>query len=297
MKANNQGLPEIHIAVLFFGLAGLFGKLVTLPPTVIVLGRVFFAALCLTALLAFVKQSVRLRRREDYGLLALLGVILALHWVAFFQSIQVSTVAIGLLTFSTFPVFVTFLEPYFFQERLKPVDVLVALVTLGGVALVVPQFELHDNLTQGALWGILSGFTFAILSLLNKTYVKEYSSLVIAFYQDLVATLVLLPFLFLAKPVFQLSDLLLLALLGIVFTGVAHTLFIRGLASVRAQTASIIASLEPVYGIVFAVLFLDEIPTLRVILGGVVILGAAFYATTQSAATPSTSESRDNVPR
>lgn len=70
-----------------------------------------------------------------------------------------------------------------------------------------------------------------------------------------------------------------MALLGIVFTGVAHSLFIKGLATVKAQTASIIASLEPVYGILAAALFLGELPTARELYGGTIILGAAIYAT------------------
>jgi drug/metabolite transporter (DMT)-like permease len=80
-----------------------------------------------------------------------------------------------------------------------------------------------------------------------------------------------------------LPDMLWLALLGIVFTGVAHSLFIRGLAHVKAQTASVIASLEPVYGILAAALLLAEMPTLRELAGGVVILGTALYATLRKA--------------
>ena len=279
MKARRKGLLEIHVAVLFFGLAGLFGKLVLLPSTIIVLGRVFFATIFLSLALLYSKQGIRLRQKQDYLYMALMGVILAVHWVTFFQAIQVSTVAIGLLTFSTFPVFVTFLEPFYFKERLELKDILVAFVAVIGVAFVIEEFEIRNRITQGALWGITSGFTFALLSIMNRKYVKEYSSIIVAFYQDLIATVVLLPFLFLTTPVFRLTDLLLLSILGVIFTGLAHTLFIKGLTSVKAQKASIIASLEPVYGIIAAILLLGAIPTLRVILGGLIILGAAFYAT------------------
>ena len=279
MNAKNRSLLEIHIAVLLFGLAGLFAKWVAQPAIIIVLGRVFFASIFLAMVLLWRKESIRLNRHRDYLYLALMGVVLAIHWVTFFQAIQMSTVAIGLLTFSTFPVFVTFMEPYFFKEKIRRADVIVALVTFVGVALVIPSFELGNDMTQGAIWGVVSGFTFAILSILNRKYVADYSSRVIAFYQDATAVFVLLPFLFIIQPSFTPQDILLLGLLGVVFTGIAHTLFIGGLAHVKAQTASIIASLEPVYGILTAALFLGEIPTLSVILGGIIILGATFYAT------------------
>jgi drug/metabolite transporter (DMT)-like permease len=279
---KNRSLIEIHIAVLFFGLAGLFGKLILLPPLVIVLGRVIFAAVFLALLSLYLKQNIKLNQKKDYLYLFIMGIILALHWWTFFQAIRVSTVALGLLTYSTFPIFVTFLEPYFFKDKIKRSDIFLALVTFLGVILVIPRFEIANNITQGALWGIASGFTFAVLSILNRKYVKKYSSLVIAFYQDSAAAIVLLPFLFLMEFTFTLKDILLLALLGVCFTALAHTLFIKGLTRVKAKTASIIACLEPVYGIVMAFFFLGEIPGLRVVFGGILILGTGFYVTIQA---------------
>ncbi|MFC2145911.1 DMT family transporter [Acidobacteriota bacterium] len=276
---KNKNLLEIHIAVLFFGLAGLFGKLILLPALIIVLGRVIFAAIFLALLSLYLKQNIKLNQKKDYLYLFILGIILALHWWTFFQAIRVSTVAVGLLTYSTFPIFVTFLEPYFFKEKIKRSDIFLALITFLGVILVIPRFEIANNITQGAVWGIASGFTFAVLSILNREYVKKYSSLVIAFYQDSAAAIVLLPFLFLMEFTVTLKDILLLALLGIGFTAIAHTLFIKGLTNVKAQTASIIACLEPVYGIVIAIFLLGEVPGLRIISGGMLILSVTIYAT------------------
>jgi drug/metabolite transporter (DMT)-like permease len=279
MTPKNKSLMEIHTAVLFFGLAGLFGKLILLPALIIVLGRVIFAAIFLALLSLYLKQNIKLNQRRDYFYLFILGIILALHWWTFFQAIQVSTVAVGLLTYSTFPIFVTFLEPYFFKEKIKRSDIFLAVITFLGVILVVPRFEITNNITRGALWGIASGFTFAVLSLLNRKYVKKYSSLVIAFYQDSAAVIVLLPFLFLMEFTITIKDILLLILLGVCFTAIAHTIFIKGLTNIKAQTASIIACLEPVYGIVIAIFLLGEVPGLRIISGGMLILAATVYAT------------------
>ncbi|MBU3143355.1 DMT family transporter [Clostridium sp. CF012] len=282
MNIKNKNLAQIHLAVFLFGIAGLFGKLLSLSPMIIVLGRVFFSSVFLLIIMLFLKKDIKLKVKKDYLYLTIMGLILAVHWSAFFKSIQVSTVAIGLLIFSTFPVFVTFLEPYFFKEKIVMRDIVIAIITLLGVALVVPKFQLGDNLTQGVLWGVLSSFTYAILSMLNRKYVKEYSSVVIAFYEQFVATLVLIPFIFLLRPTFKPTDILLLILLGIVFTAISHTLFINGLKSVKTQTAGIISSLEPVYGIIFALLIIGEVPTVREILGGIIILGTAFYSTIKS---------------
>ncbi|MBU5593425.1 DMT family transporter [Clostridium sp. MSJ-4] len=282
MNIKNKSLIEIHLAVFLFGLSGLFGKLLSLSSIIIVFGRVFFSSIFLLIINLYIKKDMKLKQQKHYFYLVIMGVILAIHWSTFFKSIQVSTVAIGLLTFSTFPVFVTFLEPSFFKEKIKPSDIVVAIVTIFGVVLVIPKFELGNNLTQGVLWGIVSGFTYAILSMLNRKYVKEYSSSVIAFYEQFVATIILIPFLFLQKPVFQPKDILLLILLGTVFTGISHSLFINGLKNIKTQTAGIISSLEPVYGILFGAFLLREIPTLREIIGGIIILGTVFYSTIKS---------------
>ena len=282
MNTKNRSLIEIHIAVFLFGLSGLFGKLIELPSIIIVLGRVLFSSLFLLLILTYLKQDIKLKERKHYFYLTAMGLILAIHWSSFFKSIQVSTVAIGLLTFSSFPVFVTFLEPYLLKEKTKFSDIIIVGITFLGVLLVIPKFKLENNLTQGALWGILSGFTYAILAILNRKYVREYSSLVIAFYEQLIATIALIPFLFLYKPEVHSKEILLLALLGVVFTGVSHSFFINGLKRVKAQTASIISCLEPVYGIIFATFLLREIPTLREMLGGIIILSTVFYSTIKS---------------
>jgi drug/metabolite transporter (DMT)-like permease len=282
MNTRNKSLLEIHFAVFLFGVSGLFGKLLSLPAIIIVLGRVAFSSIFLLLLLLYIKKDIKLKEKKHYFYLIIMGIILAIHWTTFFQSIQVSTVATGLLAFSTFPIFVTFLEPYFFKEKIRLSNILVAAITFLGVILVIPSFEFGNSTTQGVLWGLVSGFTYAILSILNKKYVKEYSSVVIAFYEQFIAAIVLIPFYFLQKPIFQLNDIFLLALLGIVFTGISHLLFINGLKNIKAQTAGIISSLEPVYGIIFAAFLLSEIPSIREALGGMVILGAVFYSTIKS---------------
>lgn len=267
-----QSLLEIHLAVLLFGLAGLFGKWLVLSPFIIVLGRVFFASLTLFLTLWISKQSFMVRSRKNYCYLVFLGFILSIHWVAFFRSIQISTVAVGLLSFSTYPVFTIFLEPLFFREKLIKINIVFSLFCLTGVFLIIPRFDLSDSTYAGVLWGLLSGLTFALLTIINRKLTLQFSSLIIAFYQDLFATLFLLPFFLIFQPLLNTRDILLLVALGVICTAGSHTLFIKGMKNIKAQTASMIHFLEPVYGIIFAFLLLHEIPVLRTIMGGAMIL-------------------------
>lgn len=277
-----RGLVEAHLAVLLFGLAGLFGKWLTLHPLAISLGRVCFAVPFLFMVMRARGERIRLNQRRDYGVFLMLGIVLAIHWTSFFMAIQLSTVAVGLLTFSTFPVFVTFIEPWLLKSAFRLQDVLIALVTMVGVSLVIPDFSLGNQVTLGALWGILSGLTFALLSVLNKKYVAQYPSRQVSLYQFAAAALVLLPAVMSLKPVLDGRSLALLAILGVVFTGISHTLFISSLKRIKAQTASVIASLEPVYGILATMVLLGEVPVLREVAGGLIILSMAFVVSAKA---------------
>jgi len=281
--AKKQSFVEIHVAVVLFGLAGLFGKWLFLSPLIIALGRVFFASLSLLLFFLLSKQNMRILPRKNYAIFILLGLILAVHWAAFFQSIQISTVAVGLLSYSSFPVFTAFLEPLFFREKVEMSVIFYALLCVVGIFLIIPRFDLNNSVYKGVLWGLIAGFTFSILTILNRKLSQRYSSLLITFYQDFWATLFLLPFFFIMKPRLDNRDIILLLILGIFCTALSHSLFIKGMRHIKAQTAAIISSLEPVYGIIMALFILKEVPSLRTILGGIVILGTTLAVTLKGA--------------
>ena len=267
-ESQRKGLISVHVAVALFGFVGLFAKLVDLPAVIIVLGRVFFSSIFLWIFLRFKKQKIRLEEKSDYLWMVGAGAVLAIHWSSYMQSIQSSTVAVGTLTVSTFPVFVIFLEPYLFHEKLKKSDVFCTLMMLVGVFFIVPAFQMDNQITQGVLWGLL-----------NRRFSSRYPATLVSLYEQGTATIVLIPMMFVLKPVITLADAGVLMMLGIIFTAVAHSLFISGLRTVKVRIAGILSGLEPVYGTLSAFLFLKEVPSFRECLGGVIILAAVFLST------------------
>ncbi len=282
MTDHTKNLLQIHIAVVLFGLSGLFGRFVDQPAVIITFGRVFFASISMFALFKLNGTAISLQSKKDTFTLITAGFILALHWSAFFLSVQVSTVAIAVLTFSTYPLFITFLEPLLFQERLNKADISCALAMFAGVILIVPEFEMGNDMTVGVIWGMVSSLTFAILSLINRKFVRTYQGSLVAFYEQGTAAIVLLPAFFILKPHFTPLSLVLLMLLGVVFTAAAHSMFINGMKNVRAQTAGMISSLESFYGIIAAAVTIGEIPSAKELVGGAIILAAALYSTLKS---------------
>lgn len=275
---NRLGFIQIHLAVFFFGFAGLFGKFIHANPAAITFGRTLFAGIALFIGLILSRITFSIHSVRDFFTFLLSGVILAVHWFTFFQSIQVSSVAVGLLSFSTFPLFVTFMEPCFFSEKLEGFDLIIALSVVAGLVLVVPAFDFSNHVTQGIIWGVISGFTFACLSLINRRQVVRYHPVAIAFYQLAFATLFNLPAVIISNKLPSVQDIGLLLVLGVICTAFAQLLFIGSLKHIKAQMASITAGLEPVYGIIFAFLLLHEVPPLRTVIGGLIILGTVFAA-------------------
>jgi len=271
-----RSLVALHCAVLLFGFAGLFGKWLALSPTAIVFGRTLVAAVVLAAI-------AMIRRHPPDRLAWPLvgnGLLLAVHWVTFFAAIKLGSVAIGLLGFASFPLFVLLQERVLLGRRWRgPEAITAAMVTLG-LVLLVPAFTLGNSAVQGLLWGIASGFTFGLLAVRNRALTRTFSAPSIALWQNAAAAAILLPFAWWpgATEPWTMSAIALVLVLGCLCTAVAHTLFIASLVRLSAHTASVVAALEPVYGMAFAAWLLAEIPDARTCFGALLIVGAAVVA-------------------
>jgi len=281
MRNLNKNLINIHVAVFLFGFSSIFARLINQNAIIITFGRVFFSFVFLFIFAWLNKLELKLNSKKDYFLITVSGIILAVHWFCFFQSIQLSTVAIGTITFSTFPLFASFLEPIFFREKIKIRTVICSIIILVGIFILAQNSgtQISIQKTNGIIIGLASGLAYAILSLLNRRFSAKYHSRVIVFYEQLSAAIVLLPFFFIMKPTVLAKDMILLAVLGIVFTAIAHALFVKGLVHVKVSTAGIISGLEAVYSIVFALILLKEFPMMNEIAGGVIVLIVAVYMT------------------
>ena len=267
---------SLHLAILIFGLAGIAGKLVSLSSPQVVFARTVMATVALALVWRMSSRRQKIGRRTLFLLLPS-GALLGAHWLTFFISVKVSTVAVGLLSYATFPVFVAFLEPIVSHTRARVSDLLMAAVVCVGIALVVPNYSLGDHLFQGLLWGLLSAFAFALLTIINKRVVGETDPIVVGMLQNFWAAVLFVPW---SEGSFSMSgaDLALIAFLGIGCSALGHTLFVAALRSVRAELAAVTSGLEPLYGIVFAYLILGEVPSSRMALGGALIVGAVTFA-------------------
>lgn len=274
----NKNILCLHIAVMLFGLAGVVAQFVEVSAVMVALGRVVCSSALLLLIALVKKDSLRLASKKDVFFIILTGAVMAAHWTTFFQSIQVSTVAIGTITFSTFPLFLTFIEPVLFHEKIRRQSIISAVLLFIGVLITIPEFSMANNTTIGIIWGMICSLTYAVLTLANRYFSARYAARTICLYEQGSAALVLLPALFLVDTTWRVQDFAGVAFVGFVCTAFAHSLYVAAQKSVKAQTAGIVSGMETVYGIVYALLFLGEIPSVRELIGGAVILSVAMYS-------------------
>lgn len=272
---HKKDILYLHLGVMLFSFSGIIAQYVEVPSILAAMGRVVCSSTLLFIIAKIKKNSLKLDSKKDYVAIVLTGIVLAVHWVTFFHSIQTSTVAIGAITFTTFPLFITFIEPFVFHERLKMKSIIRAVFVLIGVIITVPEFSLDNQMTIGILWGMVSSFTYAIATMANRYFSKKYSSRVVCIYEQGTAAIVLLPSLFLVPAVWRVQDIIGILFVGCICTAFAYSFYITAQRRVKAQTAGIIAGMETVYGIFFAFALLGEIPTVRELIGGAVILGVS----------------------
>lgn len=274
---------KLHFSIILLGLTGVIGKFVQISPASIVFGRTAVAVVILLGVITF--MGLPWPSRKSFWTSFPVGLLLAVHWIAFFHAIQVSSVAIGLLSFSTYPVFVAILAPLFNRSRFRLHDLLFASLAFVGLLVVLQEDPAEHAVLVGVLWGIFAGFTCALLTIWNKYRVRHEDPINMGMLQNFWAAIVSLPF---APALVDSSmiDLGLLICLGAFCTALAHYLFIAALKNVRAQVASIAVGLEPFYGILLAAMLLHECPTAWEMSGGLIILSAVFLSTWTSQKEP-----------
>lgn len=234
MKFSSH-LLIVHVTVLILGMTGLFAKFIPLSPWTIIAGRSLFTVISLGLVLLFLKQTFNIYNLRNACILTVSGCVLAFHWYTFFYSIQLSSVAIGIIGFSTYPIFVTFMEPFLFKEKLKWQDVVNGILVFFGLLFVVPEFNFSNSHTIALGWSILAGFTAAIFTMINRKLTKSNHFITITFYQHSVAFLCTLPLVWSLSLWPDMKQFFLLSILGVIFTALPQTLLNKSLEVVKAQ--------------------------------------------------------------
>jgi drug/metabolite transporter (DMT)-like permease len=271
-----KNIAELNFSILLISSAAVLVRFIPLDPALISFWRGAIAFVLLGALMLFQKTSFKITNKKDRIRLLTSSILFALHWVTYFYALQISSVAIGMLSLFTFPVLTTFIEPFYFKTKFNKRHIILALIVLVGLYIMAPEIKFSNDSTKGILAGVLSGLFFALRNLTMKSNSNKYSSTVLMFYQFLFIAIVFTPFLFISNTNQTLNYAPYILCFGLFTTAIGHTIFVKSLQNFDVSTASIIASTQPVFGILMGILFLNEIPNTYTIIGGGLILSTVF---------------------
>ena len=273
-ETQRSGLIAINLAAIIFGTAALYGKL-DISPFWIVMMRGTFASITI-AVVGLLSGGVGLfpTIAELRGLLVT-GILLAIHWVTFFESVQLAGVAVATLTFAVFPLFTVLLVTTKARRRPSLLELGAGLAIILAVALLIDAKDSDAQLT-GAIVGLGSALSFAVFGIKAQILTTEIQPLMVSLIQNLTVALCLTPTLvFSSQAPHTTTDWVCLMLLGVVTTALMHQLYLFALKRLSATTCSGFIALEPVYAIVFAAIFFGEPLTLWVLVSAALIIGSS----------------------
>ncbi|MFT6370027.1 MAG: drug/metabolite transporter (DMT)-like permease [Maribacter sp.] len=272
-RSHLSHLLEINLAMVFVGTSGALGRYIDLPVPVTIASRGILAFLVLLLFCSWKGISLRIKPAHR-GVVLLSGILMGLHWITYFYALQWSSVAIGMLSLFTYPVLTAFLEPLLLKTKFQKIHLLLGAMVLVGIYLLSPEFNFEDSNTLAIAIGVFSALCYALRNLILKARVTEYHGSALMVYQTGIIGVILLPsFLYIDFDI-VLGQWQGLAALAVITTAIGHTLFLMTFKHFSITTVSILSSIQPVYGILIGAIFLNEIPELTTVFGGMLILGS-----------------------
>ncbi|HET6632187.1 MAG TPA: DMT family transporter [Rhodanobacteraceae bacterium] len=261
LSAASKAQLQIHTCVLLWGFTAIVGKLITLAALPLVWWRMLIVVAALLTLPRVWRGLRALPARTVAGY-AGVGVLVSLHWLTFYGAVKLANASVAATCIAIAPVFLALIEPWVARRRFAPMELLLGIGVVPGVALVVGGIP--TGMRLGLVIGVVSAVFVALFSAFNKRMVEHADPLTATCIELGAGTLfltLLAPWMPHAGPAFplpSLHDALLLLVLAIGLTLLPFAMALTALRQVSAYAMQIATNLEPVYAIVFAILILGE---------------------------------------
>ncbi|TDG36323.1 DMT family transporter [Pedobacter changchengzhani] len=278
MLKGNKNLIILHATVIVWGFTSVLVKLITIDAVSIVWYRLIIAVATLILWFALTKKSLKITKKQFISFV-LTGGIVALHWIFFSYSIHVSTISVTLVCMSSFTLFTSIIEPLIKKTKIVIPDILVGILICIGIFMI---FKFESKYTLGIIFGLLAAVAASLFSTINSTFVQKCDPSIISFYELAGGLFWITLYKFwdvnLLNKSFMLStsDWIYLTILGSICTSVAYVAGVSVMRTMSAFRVSLVSNLEPVYGIILALIFFkdSEQMTTGFYFGSIIILAA-----------------------
>ena len=282
--ATTKDYLHLHFIVVVWGFTAILGLLISIPAWEMVFYRTLIAFLVLGMVLYF-RGIPLIINYKDLLKIFFTGLLMGAHWVFFFASARVSTASVSLVGFATLAFWTSLFEPWIIKRKIRWIEVLLGLLVLLGLYII---FSFEFNYAWGLVLAIISAILAALFTVINSTFIKKHHPLLIMFYEMIGACMGIVIFspiyinYFSPHPTLQLHiqplDWLYIGILSLVCTVYAYSASIYLMKKISPFTISLTVNLEPVYGIILAVMIFGEKEkmTTTFYLGTVIILISVF---------------------
>jgi len=260
LSDNTKSYLHLHLIVFIWGFTAILGALITLDALPLVWFRMLFAVGFIAIYIYFKKLPLKIPPKAVIQFL-FAGLIIALHWFTFFKAIKVSNVSITLACLSTGAFFTSLLEPILYGKKVVWYEVFFGVLVVIGLYII---FNVEVNFWNGIILALTSAFLSALFAVINSKFVKTYDATIISFY-ELSGGVIFFSFLLLfgnsfTPDFFRLSsnDLMYLFILSSVCTAYAFIASTAVMKFLSPYTVMLTINLEPIYGIILAVLIFKD---------------------------------------
>ncbi|MDJ1471956.1 DMT family transporter [Cytophagaceae bacterium DM2B3-1] len=259
-----QDYLQLHFLVIIWGFTAILGRLITIPAVELVVYRTLLASILLGIICFYRKKELNVGTSVTIQFF-LTGSVIALHWILFFAAARVANVSVCLAGMATGSLWTSLLEPLVQRRKVRLLEIGLGIIAIAGLY-VVFRFEFTHALGLGM--AVISAMLAALFSVINSRFAHIYDAQVVTFYEMMGACLsasVLLPlfsvFFYKGEPINLIPvawDWLWIVLLAWVCTVYAYSMGVSLLRKFTPFAINLTINLEPVYGIVLAVLIFGE---------------------------------------
>lgn len=271
---------KLTLVMIIWGSLGVFTRAVPLSALNLAFLRAFIA-LPVLFLAMKMKKSNNIVELSLYKPYIVSGVLLGFGWLTLFYGFKHTSISSAVIIYNMCPVYVMLTAPLILKEKITKSQIVVIFISFLGLFMIVGHNILEGYGYMGMVLSGLSGMIYATIILINRSIKNRINNRNATFLQILIAMFVLLPFVIIDGNIVGVVDLdakamIFTILLGILHTGVAYTLYFSVYEHMKSVEIVTYSYLEPLFGIMFSVLFVGETLTFIQIIGAILILGSTY---------------------
>ncbi len=260
MSKRLANLILLHVVVFIFGFTGILGKLIETSSDKLVLWRMLIAAVSI-AIFGYATGAIKKSLRVNGLKYSLVGLLIAGHWITFFEAIKQSNVSVTLACLSAASLFTALIEPLVFKRRIHPGELLLGVLVIIGLLLI---FSFETDYKVGIALALLSALLASTFTVINGTFIRNDNPIRISLVEMMAGTAAIAVWFLLTGKMdgalLQMPpmDWLWIGILGTVCTAFAFVASVKVMEVLTPFTVSLSINLEPIYGIVLAFFIFGE---------------------------------------